>query len=98
MPKWSHYDPGIQHEPLQIVIGLLTDETGVPVSIEVFKGNTNDPKTVLSQIQKIARRFGITKVTFVGDRGMIKSAQIQDLKAEHFHYITAITKPQIATL
>ena len=83
---------------LQIVIGLLTDETGVPVSIEVFKGNTNDPKTVLSQIQKIARRFGITKVTFVGDRGMIKSAQIQDLKAEHFHYITAITKPQIATL
>jgi transposase len=83
---------------LQIVIGLLTDETGVPVSIEVFKGNTHDPKTVLSQIQKIARRFGITKVTFVGDRGMIKSAQIQDLKAEHFHYITAITKPQIATL
>jgi transposase len=83
---------------LQIVIGLLTDETGVPVSIEVFKGNTNDPKTVLSQIQKIARSFGITKVTFVGDRGMIKSAQIQDLKAEHFHYITAITKPQIATL
>src|SRR5262249_8085800 len=57
-----------------------------------------DPKTVLSQLQKIAKRFGITKVTFVGDRGMIKSAQIQDLKAEHFHYITAITKPQIATL
>lgn len=83
---------------LQIIIGLLTDETGVPVSIEVFQGNTNDPKTVLSQMQKIAQRFGITKVTFVGDRGMIKSAQIQDLKAEHFHYITAITKPQIALL
>jgi transposase len=83
---------------LQIVIGLLTDENGIPVSVEVFKGNTNDAKTLLSQIQKIAKRFGINKVTFVGDRGMIKSAQIQDLKAEHFHYITAITKPQIEAL
>jgi transposase len=83
---------------LQIVIGLLTDEHGVPVSVEVFKGNTNDTKTLLSQIQKIAGRFGIKTVTFVGDRGMVKSAQIQDLKAEHFHYITAITKPQIAAL
>lgn len=83
---------------LQIIIGLLTDSDGVPVSIEVFQGNTNDPKTVLSQIQKIAGRFGIKNVTFVGDRGMIKRAQIQDLKAEHFHYITAITKPQIEAL
>jgi transposase len=52
----------------------------------------------LSQIQKIAQRFGINKVTFGGDRGMSKSAQIQDLKAEHFHYITAITQPPIAAL
>jgi transposase len=83
---------------LQIVIGLLTDEEGVPVSVEVFKGNTNDTKTLLSQIKKIAGRFCITEVTFVGDRGMIKKAQIADLKAEHFNYITAITKPQIVTL
>jgi len=83
---------------LQVVIGLLTDAKGVPVSVEVFKGNTSDPQTMLGQIQKIAGRFGINKVTFVGDRGMIKSAQIHDLKAEHFHYITAITKPQIEAL
>src|SRR5712691_7386448 len=79
-------------------MGLVTDETGVPVSLEVCKGHTNDPKTVLRQMQKIARRFGITTVTCVGDRGMMKRAQIQALKAEHFHSITAITKPQIATL
>ncbi len=83
---------------LPIVIGLFTDETGVPVSREVFQGHPHDPKTVLSQMQKIARRFGITKVTFVGDRGMMKRAQMHDLKAEHCHYLTAITKPQIATL
>ena len=83
---------------LQIVIGLLTDDEGVPVSIEVFKGNTNDTKTFYNQIKKIAERFSVKEVVIVGDRGMIKSAQISDLKAENFNYITAITKPQIETL
>jgi Transposase DDE domain len=82
----------------QIVIGLLTDHQGIPVSVEVFQGNTNDTKTVLPQIKKMAQRFGIQEVTLVGDRGMIKTAQIADLKAAHFHYITAITKAQIGTL
>jgi transposase len=82
----------------QIVIGLLTDHQGIPVSVEVFQGNTNDTKTVLPQIKKMAQRFGIQEATLVGDRGMIKTAQIADLKAEHFHYITAITKAQIGTL
>jgi len=82
----------------QIVVGLLADGEGTPVSIEVFDGNTQDPKTVLSQIRKLSERFGVRDVTFVGDRGMIKSAQIEELGAEHFHYLTAITKPQIQTL
>jgi transposase len=83
---------------LQIVIGLLTDEEGVPVSVEVFKGSTNDTKTFLNQIKKIAERFKVKEVTMVGDRGMIKSTQIEDLKEEKFNYITCITKPQIESL
>lgn len=82
----------------QIVIGLLTDDEGRPVSCEVFSGNTRDTNTFKNQIDKIANRFGIKKVTFVGDRGMIKSAQILDLSEERYHYITAITKPEIETL
>jgi len=81
----------------QIVIGLLCDEYGDPVSVEVFSGNVQDPKTFAPQVSKIAERFGCRRVTFVGDRGMIKSAQIQQLP-EGFHYITAITKPQICSL
>lgn len=82
----------------QIVIGLLTDEEGVPVSVEVFKGNTNDTKTFLNQVKRLAERFKIKDVTMVGDRGMIKSTQVKDLKREHFNYITALTKSQIVTL
>jgi hypothetical protein len=83
---------------LQIVVGLLCDNEGIPVSIEVFEGNTQDPKTVLSQITKVRKRFGCEKVTFVGDRGMLKSASLNDLKEADFAYITAITRPQVETL
>ena len=81
----------------QIVIGLLCDEFGEPVSTEVFAGNTQDPQTFASQVRKAAERFGCNRVTFVGDRGMIKGPQIANLE-EGFYYITAITKPQIRSL
>jgi len=82
---------------LQIVIGLLCDDKGMPVAVEVFEGNTTDSKTVAAQVQKLAEQFGCTDVTLVGDRGMLKSTQIKSLP-ENFHYITAITKPQIKKL
>jgi hypothetical protein len=53
---------------LQLVYGLLTSKQGIPVAIEVFKGNTGDPKTVAAQVDKLKRRFGIAKVVLVGDR------------------------------
>ena len=63
----------------QIVIGLLCNGEGTPLSIEVFPGNTSDVKTFSSQIRKAAARFGAERVTFVGDRGMIKTPQIAEL-------------------
>src|SRR5712691_11720511 len=83
---------------MQIVIGLLCDEDGQPVSIEVFPGNTQDPHTVAAQVEKLKGRFGVTAITFVGDRGMLKSQQVEDLAQHGFHSMTAITKPQIDTL
>ena len=82
----------------QIVVGLLTDEDGWPISIEVFKGNTSDVKTFSSQVKKLASDFGCESVTMVGDRGMIKTDQIADLSDHQFYYITATTKSQIETL
>jgi transposase len=80
----------------QIVIGLLCDQQGRPLSIEVFKGNTKDTSTFANQVRKASDRFGGGEVVFVGDRGMIKSPQMEQLG--DFHYITAITKPQIQKL
>jgi transposase len=81
----------------QIVIGLLTDVSGDPVSIQVFRGNTSDSTTVVDQINKCCERFKVVCATLVGDRGMIKGPQIK-IFPEDFHYITSLTKPQITKL
>jgi transposase len=83
---------------MQIVIGLLCDKRGEPVSVQVFSGNTSDVTTFSDQIKKVATRFGCKRVTFVGDRGMIKSAQKAGLAEVDFNYITALTRKQIETL
>ncbi|TLN00130.1 IS1634 family transposase, partial [bacterium] len=83
---------------MQLVIGLLTGAEGAPVAVRVFAGNTPDKKTVVEQIHILAKGFGVKEVTLVGDRGMLKQSQIDMLNQEQFHYITAITKPQIEKL
>lgn len=83
---------------MQIVIGLLCDANGIPVSIQVFEGNTQDTKTMADQVKKAASRFGARDIVFVGDRGMIKSPQQEELQKEGFHFITALTKPQVESL
>lgn len=62
----------------QIVYGLLCNAEGCPVAIEVFAGDTGDPKTLSSQVAKVRERFGLERVVFVGDRGMITSRRIND--------------------
>lgn len=63
-----------------IVYGVLTDAEGRPISVEVYPGNTGDPKTVPDQVAKLRGRFGLTRVVLVGDRGMLTQAQIDKLR------------------
>ena len=84
---------------LQIVYGLLTSPEGIPVAIEVFKGNTGDPATVAAQVTRVKDRFGITKVVLVGDRGMLTAARLrEDVAPAHLDWITALRAPQVKAL
>jgi transposase len=85
---------------LQIVFGLLTNAAGWPVAVEVFEGNTGDPKTVAAQVGELRERFGLSDVVLVGDRGMITSARIrEDLPASHgIQWISALRASQIQKL
>ena len=83
----------------QIVIGLMTDSDGYPVTVEVFKGNTSDTTTVSSQLSKLCEDFGVKRVVFVGDKGMIKTTQVNEIEGDfNWGYITTITKSQIKSL
>ena len=84
---------------LQIVYGLLTNKDGVPIAIEVFKGNTGDPKTVSSQVNKIKERFDVSHVCVVGDRGMLIKARLKDdVCPAGLDYLTALRAPEIKSL
>ena len=83
----------------QIVYGLLCTREGLPIAIEVFEGNTGDPSTVRSQVDKLKGRFGLTRVVLVGDRGMITAARIRDdLKTSGLDWISCLRAPQIQAL
>ena len=84
---------------LQIVYGLLCAPDGCPVAIEVFDGNTGDPKTLASQVKKLKQRFGLDHVVLVGDRGMITQARLtEDVKTAGLDWITALRAPAIQEL
>jgi DDE family transposase len=83
----------------QIVYGLLCTRAGLPVAVEVFDGNTADPSTLSSQVEKVKDRFGIGRVVLVGDRGMITSARIRDdLRPAGLDWISCLRAPAIQAL
>jgi len=82
----------------QVVVGLLTDAQGEPVSTQVYRGNTRDLQTFGDQVAKLRKQWGCEGVTLVGDRGMIRGDQKAAARKAGFHFISALTKPQIEKL
>jgi Transposase DDE domain len=84
---------------LQIVYGLLCAPDGCPVAIEVFEGDTADPRTLGAQIDKVKRRFALKHVVLVGDRGMITQARLAaEIEPAGLDWITALRAPAIRGL
>jgi Transposase DDE domain len=84
---------------LQIIYGLLCDRQGRPVAVEVFEGSLHDDKTLPSQLEKLTKRFGLSEIVVVADRGMITKANIETLRASgRIDWITALKAPQVKKL
>jgi hypothetical protein len=85
---------------LQIVFGLLCNQQGCPVAVEVFEGNTADPMTLATQIHKLRQRFALSRLVLVGDRGLLTEARIRDeLKpVEGLEWITALRASAVKQL
>jgi hypothetical protein len=88
-----------KHDDPQIVFGLVCTADGVPICVEVFAGNTGDPSTVASQVTKVKERFGIERIAWVGDRGMLTCARIEKvLRPQAQDWISSLRAPHIAQL
>jgi len=84
---------------LQVLFGLLATPAGVPVAVEVFAGNTADPDTVGSALDRVQKRFGLERITLVGDRGMITDRRIEEeLRPRGVDWITSLRAPTIRKL
>jgi transposase len=81
LARFGHNRDGKEGRPI-IVYGMLTDEQGRPVAIQVYPGNTGDPTTVPDQVDKLRKQFALNRVVLAGDRGMLTQTQIEHLK-EH---------------
>src|SRR5512146_1094676 len=79
LARFGHDRDGKTGCPI-IVYGVLTDADGRPVAVQVYPGNTGDPKTVPDQVETLTKRFGLSRVVLVGDRGMLTQTQIDVLK------------------
>ena len=79
LARFGHDRDGKTGLPI-IVYGVLTDADGQPVAVQVYPGNTGDPKTVPDQVETLTKRFGLSRVVLVGDRGMLTQTQIDVLK------------------
>jgi hypothetical protein len=83
----------------QIEYGLLTDRQGRPVAVRVFAGNTGDPKTFPEAVDAVRGTFALKQMIMVGDRGMITSARITELrKLDGMAWITCLRGPAIRKL
>lgn len=82
-----------------IVYGLMTDEEGRPIAIDVYPGNTSDSTTVPEQVDKLRIRFGLERTVLVGDRGMLTQTQITKIR-EHpgLGWISALRSKSIRKL
>ena len=98
LARFGHSRDGKRGRPI-VVYGVMTDREGRPVSVDVYPGNTGDPSTVVDQVEKLRNRFGLEKLVFVGDRGMLTQAQIDKVRSyPGIGWVSALRAGQIRQL
>jgi hypothetical protein len=98
LAQFGHDRDGKKGLPV-IVYGVLTDEAGRPLAVDVYPGDTGDPTTVPDQVERLRDRFGLSRVVLVGDRGMLTETQLETLRQfPGVGWISALRGPAIREL
>lgn len=73
----------------QIMIGLLVNDLGFPISYQVFPGNKFEGHTLIPSILALKKKYKIKQMTVVADSAMISDQNVEFLKSQNLHYIVA---------
>lgn len=74
---------------VQVVLGMLIDQTGRPVGYELFPGHTFDGNTLEAALDHLERRLGIQRIIIVADRGINSKLNLKRIRDKGYHYIMA---------
>jgi transposase len=79
----------------QVVVGLVVNREGFPITHEVFAGNTQDHTTLATMLDRLAERTGLKEgSTVVVDRGMAFDDNIAEIKQRRLNYVVASRQPE----
>ena len=98
--KLSRYGHSSDHrsDRPQILLAVATDSQGVPVHLEVLRGNRTGNTTLVALLATLRRRFGIAEVTFVFDGGMSGAINLQALTEAHMQFVTRLSNATLESL
>jgi len=74
----------------QIVLSLLIDKDGIPITFEIYEGNKAETKTLIDTLDRLKKRFKLEKITVVADRGISRWLNLKEIKNRGYEYIVAI--------
>jgi transposase len=74
----------------QIVLSLLIDKDGIPITFEIYEGNKAETTTLLDTLDRLKKRFKLDKITIVADRGISRWLNLKEIKQRGYEYIVAI--------
>ena len=98
LAKYGYGRDGKRGLPI-IEYGVLTDRCGRPLAISVYEGGTSDSETVADQLDRVRTTFGLDRVVFVGDRGMLTETQLDLVKTQQgIGWVTALRATAIQKL
>jgi len=80
---------------LQVCIGLVVTDDGIPLGYEVFAGNRNDATTVEEIVEAMEKKYGRANRIWVMDRGMISEANLKFLRSREGQYIVGTPKAML---
>ena len=92
------YSRDHRSDRMQVILALVTGPDGVPIHVEVLKGNRADNSTLLPLLETLRRRFGITKAVFVFDGGMSSSLNLEKMREDELDYVTRLPASTLKAL